>query len=174
MAEQQTESALANDLENFLRAFKDRQGNYRYFERINSMMASDSTSLIIDYINFDSFNPELTKLITHDPDEMLGAFNQAVFSILNEIHPDYAQEIQDKIKVRIGNYTVQKGLRDINADVIDKLIGVSGMVVRSSEVKPLAKKIGYRCLNCDTNNDAQLKGLVLKKPLRCKAVLRKN
>ena len=143
MAEQQTESALANDLENFLRAFKDRQGNYRYFERINSMMASNSTSLIIDYINFDSFNPELAKKITHDPDEMFAAFNQAVFSILNEIHPDYAQEIQDKIKVRIGNYTVQKGLRDINADVIDKLIGVSGMVVRSSEVKPLAKKIGY-------------------------------
>jgi replicative DNA helicase Mcm len=174
LAEQQTESALANDLENFLRAFKDRQGNYRYFERINSMMASNSTSLIIDYINFDSFNPELAKKITHDPDEMFAAFNQAVFSILNEIHPDYAQEIQEKIKVRIGNYTVQKGLRDINADVIDKLIGVSGMVVRSSEVKPLAKKIGYRCLNCDTNNDAQLKGLVLKKPLRCKSCSEKE
>ena len=59
---------------------------------------------------------------------------------LSEIHPDYAQEIRDKIKVRIGNYTVQKGLRDINADVIDKLIGVSGMVVRSSEVKPLSQE----------------------------------
>jgi replicative DNA helicase Mcm len=167
LAEQQTESALANDLEKFLRAYKDRQGTYRYFERINNMMASNSASLTIDYIDFDSFNPELAKLITHNPDEMFASFNEAVFSILNEIHPDYAQEIHDKIKVRIGNYTVQKGLRDINAEVIDKLIGVSGMVVRSSEVKPLAKKIGYRCLNCNVTNEAQLTGLVLKKPLKC-------
>ena len=167
MAEQQTTSALANELENFLRAFKDREGNYKYFDRINYMMALNSVSLVVDYIDFDTFNPNLAKQITHNPDEMFEGFSGAVLSILNEIHPDYAQEIQDKIKVRIGNYTVQKGLRDINAEVIDKLIGVSGMVVRSSEVKPLAKKIGYICLNCNTINETQLKGLVLKKPSKC-------
>lgn len=165
--EQQTTAALANDLEKFLRAFKDREGKYRYFDRINHMMVANSNSLVVDYIDFDTFNPGLAKRITHNPDEMLEAFNEAVLYVLNEIHPDYAQEIRDKIKVRIGNYTVQKGLRDINAEMIDKLIGVSGMVVRSSEVKPLAKKIGYRCLNCNTINEAQLKGLVLKKPLKC-------
>jgi replicative DNA helicase Mcm len=167
LAEQQTTSALANELENFLRAFKDREGNYKYFDRINYMMALNSVSLVVDYIDFDTFNPNLAKQITHNPDEMFEGFSGAVLSILNEIHPDYAQEIQDKIKVRIGNYTVQKGLRDINAEVIDKLIGVSGMVVRSSEVKPLAKKIGYICLNCNTINETQLKGLVLKKPSKC-------
>jgi replicative DNA helicase Mcm len=167
LAEQQTTSALANELENFLRAFKDREGNYKYFDRINYMMALNSVSLVVDYIDFDTFNPNLAKQITHNPDEMFEGFSGAVLSILNEIHPDYAEEIQDKIKVRIGNYTVQKGLRDINAEVIDKLIGVSGMVVRSSEVKPLAKKIGYICLNCNTINETQLKGLVLKKPSKC-------
>ena len=167
MAEQQTIAALTNDLENFLRAFKDRGGKYKYFDKINHMMASNLVSLTIDYIDFDSFSPELAKQITHNPDEMFEAFSGAVLSILKEIHPDYEEEIRDKVRVRIGNYTVQKGLRDINADIIDKLIGVSGMVVRSSEVKPLAKKIGYRCLNCNTINESQLKGLALKRPLRC-------
>src|SRR6476660_8697684 len=167
MAEQQTTAALSNQLELFLRGFKDKDDNYKYFNSINHMMASNSVSLVVDYIDFDTFRPELAKQITHNPDEMLEAFNAAVLSILTEIHPDYAQEIRDKIKVRIGNYTVQKGLRDINAEVIDKLIGVSGMVVRSSEVKPLAKKIGYRCLNCDAINEAQLKGLSLRKPTKC-------
>ena len=41
------------------------------------------------------------------------------------------------------------------------------MVVRTSEIKPLAKKIAYACLNCNTLNEAQLKGLTLKKPTRC-------
>jgi replicative DNA helicase Mcm len=167
MAEQQTTAALSNQLELFLRGFKDKDDNYKYFDRINHMMASNSTSLIADYIDLDVANPEIAKLITYRPDETLEAFNEAVVSILREIHFDYAEEINEKIKVRIGNYTVQKGLRDINAEVIDKLIGVSGMVVRSSEIKPLAKKIGYRCLNCDAINEAQLKGLSLRKPTKC-------
>jgi replicative DNA helicase Mcm len=174
LAEQQTAAALANDLEKFLKAFKDRDGNYKYFNRINNMMASNAQSLVVDYIDFDSFNPSLAKQITHEPDEVLEAFNEAVLSILREIHPDYEQEIRDKIRVRMGNYTVQKGLREINADLIDKLVSVSGMVVRSSEVKPLAKKVAYRCTNCNTVTEAQLKGLVLKKPQKCPACSEKE
>lgn len=165
--QEQTSAALSNQLEAFLRGFKDREGNYRYFDLVNHMMASNSTSLVVDYIDLDIASPDLAKLITYKPDETLEAFNEAVISVLREIHFDYAEETKDKIKVRIGNYTVQKGLREINAEMIDKLIGVSGMVVRTSEVKPLAKKIGYRCQNCEAVNEAQLKGLSLKKPTKC-------
>lgn len=163
---QQTTSAIADELELFLRAFKE-DGNYKYFDRINNMMASNSTFIGVDYIDLDKNNPELTKLITDNPDDMFEAFEKAVYSILREIHYDYAQEIKDKIKVRIGNYSVQKGLREISADLINKLISVPGMVVRTSEIKPLAKKLAYVCLNCNTLNEAQLKGLTLKKPMRC-------
>ena len=174
MSEQQTAAALANDLEKFLKAFKDRDSNYKYFERINNMMASGAQSLIVDYIDLDSYNPLLAKEITHKPDEYLEAFNEAVLSVLREIHPDYEQEIHEKTRVRIGNYTVQKGLREINADLINKLVSISGMVVRSSEVKPLAKKIAYKCTNCSTVTDAQLKGLVMKKPVKCPACSEKE
>jgi replicative DNA helicase Mcm len=169
LAEQQTAAALANDLEKFLKAFKDRDGMYKYFDRINNMMALGAPSLVVDYIDLDSYSPILAKEITHQPDEYFAAFNEAVLSVLREIHPDYEQEIRDKVRVRIGNYTVQKGLREINADLIDKLVSVSGMVVRSSEVKPLAKKVAYRCTNCNTVTESQLKGLVLKKPQKCQA-----
>jgi replicative DNA helicase Mcm len=174
LSEQQTTAALANDLEKFLKAFKDRDSNYKYFDRINNMMASGVQSLIVDYIDLDSYNPLLAKEITHKPDEYLEAFNEAVLSVLREIHPDYEQEIREKIRVRIGNYTVQKGLREINADLINKLVSISGMVVRSSEVKPLAKKVAYKCTNCNTVTEAQLKGLVMKKPLKCHACSEKE
>jgi replicative DNA helicase Mcm len=174
LSEQQTAAALANDLEKFLKAFKDRDSNYKYFDRINNMMASGAQSLIVDYIDLDSYNPLLAKEITHKPDEYLEAFNEAVLSVLHEIHPDYEQEIREKIRVRIGNYTVQKGLREINADLINKLVSISGMVVRSSEVKPLAKKVAYKCTNCNTVTEAQLKGLVMKKPIKCPACSEKE
>jgi replicative DNA helicase Mcm len=174
LSEQQTAAALANDLEKFLKAFKDRDRSYKYFDRINNMMASGTQSLIVDYIDLDSYNPVLAKEITHKPDEYLEAFNEAVLSVLREIHPDYEQEIREKIRVRIGNYTVQKGLREINADLINKLVSISGMVVRSSEVKPLAKKVAYKCMNCNTVTEAQLKGLVMKKPVKCSACSEKE
>lgn len=174
MSEQQTTAALANDLEKFLKAFKDRDSNYKYFDRINNMMASGVQSLIVDYIDLDSYNPLLAKEITHKPDEYLESFNEAALSVLREIHPDYEQEIREKVRVRIGNYTVQKGLREINADLINKLVSISGMVVRSSEVKPLAKKVAYKCTNCNTVTEAQLKGLVMKKPLKCHACSEKE
>lgn len=152
-----------------MQAFRDKDGKYRYFDRINDMMAENAQSLSVDYIDFDSYNPDLAKLLTHKPDEMLAAFDEAALSILREIHPDYEQEVRDKIKVRIGNYTVSKGLRDINADLIDKLVSVSGMVVRSSEVKPLAKKVAYKCTNCGAPTESVLKGLIVKKPVKCSA-----
>src|SRR5919197_2943699 len=160
--EQQTAAALVNDLEKFLKAFKDRNGNYKYFDKINNMMASGAQSLIVDYIDLDSYSPVLAKEITHKPDEYLEAFSEAVLSVLREIHPASEQEIRDKIRVRIGNYTVQKGLREINADLIDKLVSISGMVVRSSEVKPLAKKVAYRCPNCNEVTVVELKKLASK------------
>lgn len=156
-------------MERFLKAFKDRDGRYKYFDRINNMMALNAQSLVVDYIDFDSFNPDLAKHLTNRPDEMLEAFNEAALAILREIHPDYEQEIHGRIKVRIGNYTVQKGLREINAELIDRLVSVSGMVVRSSEVKPLAKKVSYRCANCGVASESEMKGLVLKKPTKCSA-----
>lgn len=156
-------------MKEFLQAFKVKDGKYRYFDKINDMMAQNAQSLVVDYIDFDSFAPDLAKMLTHKPDEMLAAFDEAALSILREIHPDYEQEVRDKIKVRIGNYTVSKGLRDINADLIDKLVSVSGMVVRSSEVKPLAKKVTYKCANCGAPTESILKGLVLKKPMKCSA-----
>src|SRR5881409_1567946 len=155
-------------MKEFLQAFKDRDGNYKYFDRINDMMASGTESFVVDYLDLDSFNPTLASDVTRKPDEILEAFNGAVLSLLKEIHPDYEEEIHDKIRIRIGNYTTQKGLREINADIIDKMVSVSGMVVRSSEIKPLAKKISYRCPNCnEITAVVELKKLASKKPSKC-------
>ena len=42
--QQQTISALSNELELFLRSFKDRTGDYKYFDKINNMIATSSAS----------------------------------------------------------------------------------------------------------------------------------
>jgi replicative DNA helicase Mcm len=164
---QTTSAALADELKSFLEGFKDRDGQYKYFERVNSMMAEGATSLRIDYLDLDTFYPELATKLTNKPDEMLEAFREAALSLLREIHPSYEQEIHDRLQVRIANYTVSKSLRSIDTDLIDKLISISGVQVRRSQKKPLPKKVAYRCENCNAVTEATMKGLTLKKPSKC-------
>src|SRR6187431_675377 len=60
-----------------------------------------------------------------------------------------------------------KGLREITVDVIDQDISVPAMVVRSSEVAPMATKISYICPNCHFLTEGKVQGLVEKPPKKC-------
>ena len=40
--QQQTLSALSNELESFLRSFKDRGGTYKYFDKINNIHVTNN------------------------------------------------------------------------------------------------------------------------------------
>jgi len=82
--------------------------------------------------------------------------------------------LQDPITVlkelnmpRISNFPTKKGLRDITVDVINKMISVPAMVVRSSEVKPMGTKITYRCIECNVLTEGRIQGLITKIPKKC-------
>ena len=68
---------------------------------------------------------------------------------------------------RIVNYPVQRSLREINAEIINKMTSVSGMIVRASEVKPLAKELTYICPEGHTTVVILSRGMSIKSPLRC-------
>ncbi len=160
-----TTSAIADELEQLLKSVKEN-GDYKYQTMINQMMVKQTTYIEIDY---SDLGQDIQQKLMDNPDEMLEAFDTAVYNILKEYQHDYSQEkeVKDKVKVRISNYVLKKGIREINTDVINKLITVSGMVVRTSEVKPLAKKLVYYCVGCEAEAEAYLKGLEINKPVQC-------
>lgn len=164
MSEQQTTSAIADDLKLFLSGCKDKDGEYKYFNSINDLMAANSTHITVDFLDF---NEDISKMFLDNADEVVNALNMAAFAILKDIHPDYAQEVENKIRVRIINYPIVRGLREINAEVVNKMISVSGIIVRASEVKPYIKKACFKCIECSVLNEGKINGLVLKKPIIC-------
>ena len=87
--------------------------------------------------------------------------------ILEERFPDYASKISDGIRVRIANYPIQRSLRQINAEVIGKMTSVSGMVVRASEVKPLARNVVYKCPEGHVTEVPLERGLSIYTPSKC-------
>jgi len=164
--ETQTPSALSDYVKDFLIQFKDKSGSYRYVEDIDKMMASKSRYINVDYNDLVT-HPEIESKFNEDPDEILEAFGRAIKEILNERFPKYAKKIEHEIRARIANYPVQRSLRQINAEIIGKMTSVSGMVLRASEVKPLAKELVFLCPVGHRTDVILEKGLTIMTPVQC-------
>ncbi len=161
-----TESALSDMVKNFLVQFKDKTGSFKYVEQIDQMMPKISKYIVIDYNDLVG-NFDIESKFNENPDEILNAFARAIKEILQERFPKYAEKIKDEIRARIINYPVQRSLRQINAEVIGKVTSVSGMVVRSSEVKPLAKELIYVCPDHHVTQRFLLQGMSVNVPVKC-------
>jgi len=162
----QTESALSDYVKNFLMQFKDKTGEFRYVDEIDRMMSSNTKFINIDYNDLVT-HPEIESVFNEKPDEILEAFTRAIKEILQQRFPKYAKKIEHEIRARIGNYPVQRSLRQINAEVIGKMTSVSGMVLRASEVKPLAKELVFMCPEGHRTDVILDKDLKLTTPLQC-------
>jgi|TARA_B100001750_G_scaffold5234_1_gene4214 replicative DNA helicase Mcm len=164
--ETQTPSALSDYVKNFLMQQKDSSGTFQYVEDIDKMMSSNAKSINIDYNDLVT-HPEIESVFNEKPDEILEAFSRAIKEILQQRFPKYAKKIEHEIRARIGNYPVQRSLRQINAEVIGKMTSVSGMVLRASEVKPLAKELVFMCPEGHRTDVILDKDLKLTTPLQC-------
>jgi replicative DNA helicase Mcm len=161
-----TESALSDKVKEFLTRFKDKSGSYKYVEQIDEMMPKSAKFIIVDY-NDLVVEPEIEIIFSTDPDRILNAFSRAIKEALQTRFPDYAEKIKDEVRVRLVNYPLQRSLRQINAETIGNITSVSGMVVRASEVKPLAKELVFVCPDEHQTKVIQLKGMDVKLPVVC-------
>lgn len=96
-------------------------------------------------MNFNELDKITQLRLLNTPDEILKEFNNP----------------------RISNYPTKKGLREITVDVINKLISVPAMVVRTSEVKPMGTKLTYRCVECGVLSEGRIQGMITKIPKKC-------
>tara|TARA_B100001146_G_scaffold122357_1_gene107436 strand:- start:2573 stop:4666 length:2094 start_codon:yes stop_codon:yes gene_type:complete len=161
-----TPSALSDKVKVFLTQFKDTTGSFSYVEQIDQMMPKRAKHITVDYNDLVSV-PVIESKFMDSPDEILDAFSKAIEEILKERFPDYAEKIKHEIRARIANFPVQRSLRQINSEVITKMTSVSGMVVRASEVKPLAKEVTYQCLDKHISKFTLLDGMSLNTSVKC-------
>ena len=161
-----TPSALSDKVKEFLTQFKDATGSFSYVEQIDQMMSKHSKYIVVDYNDLVLF-PVIESHFNENPDQILDAFSRAIKEILKERFPDYAEKIKHDIRARIANFPVQRSLRQINSEIITKMTSVSGMVVRSSEVKPLAKEVTYKCLDKHISKFTLLDGMSLNASVKC-------
>ncbi len=161
-----TDSALSDKVKEFLTRFKDRDGNYKYVDAIDEMMPKNAKYIIVDY-NDLVVEPQIEVIFSKSPDRLFDAFGRAIKEALQTRFPEYAEKIKDEVRVRLVNFPLERSLRQITAETIGKITSVSGMVVRASEVKPLAKELIFMCPDEHQTKIIQLKGMDVKMPIVC-------
>ncbi len=161
-----TDSALSDKVKEFLTRFKDRAGNYKYVDAIDEMMPKNTKYIIVDY-NDLVVEPQIEIIFSKNPDRLFDAFGRAIKEALQTRFPEYAEKIKDEVRVRLVNFPLERSLRQITAETIGKITSVSGMVVRASEVKPLAKELVFVCPDEHITKVIQLKGMDVKMPIVC-------
>ena len=159
-------SAISDKVKEFLVQFKYKDGSFKYVEQIDEMMPKAAKFIVIDYNDLVTV-PEIESLFNEEPDSILNAFSRAINEILHERFPTYAEKIKQETRARIVNYPIQRSLRQINAEIINKMTSVSGMVVRASEIKPLAREVTFVCPDGHVTHVDLPTGMSLNTPSKC-------
>ena len=153
--------------EEFLRTYKDEQGTLIYWSRIQQLSLNDETSLVVDFQDLISFDNVFVAEAQTEPSKFIEMADEALSSILRIEDPDYVDGLPDgMIKARFINYPEHVPLRAIRSKHIGRLIHISGIMMRASEVKPLLVHAVFRCRICgDEIPQVQEEGRYTEPPL---------
>ena len=78
----------------------------------------------------------------------------------------YADRVKRELTIRLRGLTDLVPLRKVDTSYIDKMIAISGMVVRTSELRPMMTEAAWVCPSGHLTYEVQ-DDLVLKRPAKC-------
>ena len=157
---------LSEMFEDFLKSVEDRKGNPVYREKISQLISSEGKSLVVDFGDLLKYNNDLANRVLLEPDSSLGSFKIAAFETMRSENALYADRVKRELTVRLRGLPDLVPLRKVDTSHIDHLIAISGMVVRTSELRPMMTEGAWVCPSGHLTYQEQ-DDLVLKKPPKC-------
>jgi replicative DNA helicase Mcm len=161
-----SQAKVSEQLEFFLKSFQAPDGTPKYRTRISQMIAEGKASVLVDYEDLLAFDTDLAITFIQRPDSIFPAFREAAYEAVKTENLTYADDVRDALEVRIKGITDKLPLRAVAAKYLDRLVAINGMVVRTSEVQPLALVAAFRCPNGHITLVPQ-PGPLLKTPTKC-------
>jgi len=157
---------LSEMFEDFLKSVTDKSGGYDYRNRISQLIATEGKSLAVDFGDLLKYNGDLANRVLLDPDSSLPAFKTAAFETLRSENALYADRVKRELRVRIRGIPDQVPLRKVDTSYLDRMLSVAGMVVRTSELRPLMTEAAWVCQSGHLSFEDQ-DDMALKRPVKC-------
>jgi DNA replicative helicase MCM subunit Mcm2 (Cdc46/Mcm family) len=157
---------LSEMFEDFLKTVTDKSGNSVYRAKISQLVSTEGKSLTVDFGDLLKYNDDLANRLLLEPDSSLPSFKTAAYETLRSENALYADRVRRDLAVRIRGIRDLVPLRRVDTSYLDKMVAVSGMVVRTSELRPLMTTAAWVCPSGHLTYQEQ-DDLVLKRPPRC-------
>ncbi|HME19390.1 MAG TPA: ATPase, partial [Nitrososphaerales archaeon] len=157
---------LSEMFEDFLKSVTDRSGNSVYRTKISNLISTEGKSLVVDFGDLEKYSGDLANRVLLDPDSSLPAFKTAAFETMRSENALYADRVKGQLSVRIRAISDLVPLRKVDVSYLEKMIAVSGMIVRTSELRPLMTSAAWVCQSGHMTFEDQ-DDLILKRPARC-------
>jgi DNA replication licensing factor MCM4 len=127
--------------------------------------------LNVDASHINSFDKGLYLQLINFPSEMIPIMDNVANYLFNELFVSRMENDarpQSYIQVIINNLIKQSRIRDLGPDDIDKLISISGLTIRSSEIIPEMREAYFKCSVCDSIEKSVLYRSKINEPTECK------
>lgn len=134
---------IKNIFVNFLNTFENRT----YIRDIRSMCADNRESLFVSYLDLQSFDEILIKVLVVSAEAALDIFDDALKMVVTSLFPNYFM-IKPRVNVRIIDVPVFEELRELRNENLGSLIRIKGIVTRRSGIFPRTFLAQYICLKC--------------------------
>ncbi|KAL2933982.1 DNA replication licensing factor MCM6 [Bienertia sinuspersici] len=148
----ETAAPVENAFLEFLKSFRLNENSRQiYYEsEIEIMKESESTTMFIDFSHVMKYDT-LQKAISDEYLRFEPYLKNACKRFVMERNPSIIAEDNPKdINVAFYNIPLVKRLRHLTTAEIGKLVSVTGVVTRTSEVRPELLHGTFKCLDCGT------------------------
>ncbi|GFS77680.1 DNA replication licensing factor mcm4-B [Nephila pilipes] len=117
-----------------------------YMQKLEEIFTIEEPFLNVNCDHLNRFDSDLYRQLICYPQEVIPYFDMAVNEIYFERYPD--SQLPHQIQVRPFNAEKTKNLRLLSPEDIDRLITISGMVIRTSNLIPEMREAFFTCNVC--------------------------
>ncbi|KAJ1407619.1 P-loop containing nucleoside triphosphate hydrolase [Sesbania bispinosa] len=135
----------------FLKSFRSENRNDLHYEaEIEVMKANESNTMFIDFDHVIRFSDLLQKAISDEYLRFEPYLKNACKRFVMELKPTFISDDNPNrdINVAFYNIPIVKRLRELATSEIGRLVSVTGVVTRTSEVRPELLQGTFKCLDC--------------------------
>lgn len=129
----------------------EASGRQKMYEaELESMKNRESTTLYVDFSHVMQFDDTLQQAISDEYLRFEPYLKNACKRFVMQHRPTYIADDDPNKDVNIAFYNIPtlRRLRDLTTAEIGKLVSVSGVVTRTSEVRPELLQGTFKCLDC--------------------------
>ncbi|XP_057433022.1 DNA replication licensing factor MCM6 [Lotus japonicus] len=134
----------------FLKSFRTNRNELCYESEIEVMKANESNTMFIDFDHVSKFSNHLGEAIFDEYLRFEPFLKNACLRFVMELKPTFISDDNPNKDINIAFYNLPhvKRLRELATSEIGKLVSVTGVVTRTSEVRPELLQGTFKCLEC--------------------------